>query len=276
MHVCFCTPQLPFPPEQGAAIRNYNLLRFLTRDHQVTLASITPLGTAIPEELRSLCDRVIVGPAEPRPVPLRLAQQLRVQPDLALRVRSPRLSRMLARLAEQAPWDVVQVEGLEMLPNVSNLPARRLVLDEHNAEFMLQRSAARSDAALRRWTPALYSLVQTIKLAAFEGRACRRADAVTAVSDQDATALRRIAPTATIDVVPNGVDTARYCPNETESANASAPPVLLFTGKMDFRPNVEGIIWFARQVLPRIWTTAPDTRLTIFGMNPTHEVRILA
>ena len=276
MRICMLTPQLPYPPEQGAAMRNYHLLRHAARHHTVTLVAYGEATQPVPEALSSLCDQVILRQPLPRSYARRLAEQIRPAPDLALRLRSRAAPRQLEPPGGSTTWDVVQVEGLEMMPLARQFPAHRLLLDEHNAEYVLQQSASRADVARGRLLPALYSLVQTAKLIRYEGSACAEADVVTAVSVNDAQALRHLTPSARIEVVPNGVDTARYQPDVSAEGNTAGPPTLIFAGKMDFRPNVDATLWLAYHVLPRIWLRRPDVRFTIFGMLPPVQLQVLA
>jgi glycosyltransferase involved in cell wall biosynthesis len=89
---------------------------------------------------------------------------------------------------------------------------------------------------------------------------------VLAVSAADAAALRELVPDLPVTVVPNGIDTTTYKP--TEQAGETEPRTLVFTGTMDFRPNVDAVLWFARQVLPRVREQAPDARFLIVGQRP--------
>jgi glycosyltransferase involved in cell wall biosynthesis len=176
--------------------------------------------------------------------------------------------------------DIVQIEGLEMAPY--GLAARRLtdgcgprlVYDAHNAEWVLQDRAWRTDLGRPRlWHGALYSLAQTWKLRRFERRLLGAADATVAVSARDAEALREVAPGAAIAVVPNGVDTDAY--RQADPA-AVDPALVVFTGKMDFRPNIDAMAWFCREVWPRVRAGRPEARLAIVGRDPAPRVRALA
>jgi glycosyltransferase involved in cell wall biosynthesis len=74
-------------------------------------------------------------------------------------------------------------------------------------------------------------------------------------------------PGSTIAVVPNGVDIADYA-SFAAPDDLLAPGSLVFTGKMDFRPNVDAVVWFARRVLPLIQQSVPDTQFYIVGQRP--------
>jgi len=91
-------------------------------------------------------------------------------------------------------------------------------------------------------------------------------DVVAAVSDRDADALRRIVPGLEVHVIPNGVDLAYYA---LGTVDGFLPPnSLVFTGTMDFRPNVDAVLWFADRVLPLIRQCLPDVQFYIVGQRP--------
>jgi glycosyltransferase involved in cell wall biosynthesis len=214
---------------------------------------------------------------------------------MALRLPSPAFRALLADWLTVMHYDVVQVEGIEMAQYGLGVPGpdeRRmtdderssldfrprslLVFDDHNAEYVLQQRAFETDVRLPgRWVGALYSLIQWQKLRRYEACACRVADRVIAVSEADADALRRLVPGLPVTVVPNGVDLDYY----SATSNLQPPTSnfeLVFTGKMDFRPNVDAVVWFCGQVLPRIWRIAPEVRFVIAGRDPSRRVQALA
>jgi sugar transferase (PEP-CTERM/EpsH1 system associated) len=268
---------LPYPPQQGTAIRNYNLMRQVAAEHEVHLLSLAEgAGQADPlGPLREMCASLDTVPVPSRSNLDRLQTTLTSpQPDMHHRLFShPFHQKLQSALATVRP-DVVQIEGLEMaqygLPSGQSSGHRPplLVFDDHNAEYLLQKRIFQSDSRRpRRWPGALYSLIQWQKLRRYESLACRRADRVVACSDADAEALRHLAPGLSPIVVPNGVDTALYRPDVVPPVPLSNP-ALVFTGKMDFRPNVDAVLWFATQVLPIIRQESPQVHLYIVGKNP--------
>lgn len=102
---------------------------------------------------------------------------------------------------------------------------------------------------------------QLAKLRRFEREACQRADHVLACSPDDARDLVALAPQARVSVIPNGVDVERC----RATRNAPEPAHLIFVGQMSWFPNLDGMQWFLRDVLPRILTVRPDVRLSIVG-----------
>jgi glycosyltransferase involved in cell wall biosynthesis len=155
--------------------------------------------------------------------------------------------------------------------------APRLIFDVHNAAYLLQRRACLTDLRVpRRWIAAAYSWVQWRKLAAYERQVCRAADRVIAVSEADRDALLRLIPGAEITVVPNGVDLAFLSPGVVPPLPGLQAPALVFTGKMDYRPNVDAVLWFVEAVLPLITAQAPAAHLYVVGQQPHARLAGLA
>jgi len=196
---------------------------------------------------------------------------------MAWRLASPHFAQALALWLAEEPFDVVQVEGIELARYL--WPDRQhpsptgthplTVFDDHNAEYVLQKRAFLTDIQHpRRWVAALYSLVQWLRLRRFERQVCQRADRLIAVSEADARALIALDPALKPVLVPNGVDLTTYHPNVAPHPGLSHP-ALVFTGKMDFRPNVDAVLWFSHEVLPRLWTRIPEAHFYIVGQSPS-------
>lgn len=275
MKILFLTPQLPYPPRQGTALRNFHLLQGVAQRHQVSLLSfLEPGQTADPAAwgpLPDLCQQIATVPVAPRAHWQRLLDLLRSpQPDMALRLWSQPFADRLARWLEEKAFDVVQIEGIELAPYLSLLeaePPRPLrIFDDHNAEYLLQKRAFQTDLGNpRRWHAAAYSLVQWRRLQRFERDVCRRADRVIAVSEADRAALRKLIPGLEVSVIPNCIDTTTYA----RQADPTVPSfTLLFTGKMDFRPNIDAALWFGREIWPLVKRARPEATWGIVGKSP--------
>jgi glycosyltransferase involved in cell wall biosynthesis len=198
------------------------------------------------------------------------------QPDLVRRLWSDELVERLARLLRAQSFDLVQIEGLEMYAfweSVATSLARGpvVILDAHNAEYVLQEGAWRASLARRDWVAAAYSLVQARRLRRYERLVCQSAGGVVAVSREDEAALLALAPRLNSAVVPNGVDTRHYHPSLVEPDGTSA----LFIGKLDYRPNVDAVEWLATDVWPLVLEAQPRAKLFVVGRDPLPRVRQL-
>lgn len=285
MRLLFLTPQLPYPPHQGTTLRNFNILSQLAPRHEIHLLTLGAPDELNDSPLNELCARIEIAPSPVRTTAQRAFETFfHPQPDMARRLHSPALSAKLAALLNENRYDVAQIEGIEMasawLDAANTLPARRpstVVFDDHNAEWTLQKTAYDTDRANPgRLHAALYSWIQFNKLKRFERTVCLASDAVVAVSPQDADAIASLDPRIKPVVIPNGVDCELYVPSfEGVCAKPHAELSVVFTGKMDFRPNVDACLWFANEVLPLLRAAVPLAHVSFVGQKPSPAVLAL-
>jgi len=278
---------LPYPPRQGTTIRNYNLIAQLAQRHTVDLLTFLAPSEQLDATnvLHTLCRRVEAIQQPTRSIKARALDTLRSPlPDMALRLEDAIMHQRVRTWLTERQYDVVQIEGIEMAQYGTHALATgaKLIFDDHNCEYLLQQRAAFTDLRQpRRWVAALYSLMQWAKLRRYERQICQRVHAVVAVSEADRIALLDITPSSSITVVPNGIDLAAYPDAAIDNATIddatlpSLPHKLVFTGKMDYRPNIDAVLWFGQQVLPRIQAQIPDVLFQIVGMNPHRRLDIL-
>jgi glycosyltransferase involved in cell wall biosynthesis len=274
MKILILTPQLPYPPEQGTSLRNYHIIRGLAERHEVTLLSFLeenqtddPAATA---PLQALCQRIETVAVPQRSLAKRLWQLGSGRlPDMAHRLNSAIFEIALRRLLAETQFDVVQVEGIELARYMKIIRVAskvKLVFDDHNAETELQHRNFLTDLYQpSRWLAAAYSWVQVGRLRRFERWACETADAVVTVSDTDKNHLQFLLANrqSPIFVIPNSIDVQAY-----QKAVVPESYDLVFSGKMDYRPNVDAVLWFAEAVWPLICKKQPSTTWAIVGQKP--------
>ncbi len=284
----FLTPQLPSPTRQGAAIRNWNLMVELAKTYQIDLLTFADPGEedlAPPQGAAAVPWQRLVRVPTPRRTVLRRLKVLLTtpHPDMADRLWSAPYLRQLSALLARERYDIVQAEGIELaryllliaryrLPDYNPL----LVFDDHNAEWLLQRRAAWIDLRRpRRWSLALYSAVQQRRLRRFEARTLEAADLTVCVSPADAATLQPLAPARPLIVAPNGADTAYYSPARIPRERPRFD--VIFSGTLDYRPNIDAVVWFVTEVWPIVTRRPADRRgrtprLALIGRNPPQEV----
>ena len=282
MRILFLTSEFPYPPFAGAPLRNFGLIEGVARQHEVWLLSFSSslLRESASTPLHQVCRTVQIVPGPQRGLAERLRDlALSGQADLARRYVAPGFEAALRAWLTEQRFDAVQIENLEMaiyLPLIRELqPEARIVYDAHNAEYALQQRIYEAERRSVTHLPgALYSRIQADRVRAFERGVCAAVDAVVAVSDTDADLLRALGSGTPVTVVPNGIATALYETPAPEPIELTGP-ALVFTGKMDYRPNVDAALWFAAEILPQIRDSLPLAHFYVVGQSPHPRLDVL-
>src|SRR5579871_923174 len=183
------------------------------------------------------------------------------------RYRSEGMRRQIETLVRAEKFDSVVCDFLFPAPNMPDLSSA--VLFQHNVEALIwKRQFDTATNPLHRF----YYQSQYRRMLGYEGHACREAKSVIAVSEQDARTMRSIYGVSRISAVPTGVDLDYFTPDERPAPKAD----LVFTGSMDWVPNIDGIQWFVEEVLPLIRKKRPECSLVIAGRRPTADIERLA
>lgn len=294
MKILFLTPQLPFPPDKGATIRTFALMKGLAqRGHQIHLLSFinSEEDESWLPHMRPYYAGVSTVVAPRRSKLTRLCTLIfSTLPDMAWRLPSAAFADKLGDLLGRESFDIVQAESIEMaqyalLALGQRRPGEKkpvVIFDDLNAEYILQKRAFDIDRrSPRKWHKALYSWVQWQRLRAYETHVSRCVDEVIAVSEADAASIAALDGSITIRVIPNGVDCMFFSPNAQPAAYPAPTKIkhmasLVFTGTMDFRPNIDAVVWFCKDILPLIKRDVFHVHFYIVGKNPPAEVQALA
>jgi len=165
LDVLLLVPQLPYPPHQGTSLRNFNIIRGIAGRHRVHLLAVVeaqPAGVTVlpdvPEPLAELVARVELAVVPPRTRVERVRRLLTDRrPDMAHRIYGPAYEQALERLLRAQPFNIVQVEGIELAPALDVIqrlqPQAGVVFDDHNAEAALQARASRPTCGSRAAGP---------------------------------------------------------------------------------------------------------------------------
>jgi polysaccharide biosynthesis protein PslH len=261
------------------------MLRHLAEGHEVTLVSFVR-GDDSPdavEHLRSICRAVYTVPMRRSAWRNLIAGGkglLTGLPIVIVRDEIEEMQMLVRRLGSSNTFDVVHADQLSM--SAYGLLAARegalpSLLDEHNAIYVL---AQRMIPDERNWARRAVMAREAKALARYEARTCQAYDAVLTVTSEDREHLlslyppeQRAALSEKITVVPISVD-----PDETRAVThrPGDAPTILHVGTMFWPPNVAGVIWFAREVLPIIRQRLPEARFVVVGKAPPPEVQGLA
>ena len=280
MKILWLNAGLLLPLDKGGKLRTWHLMRHLARHHDITyLCFAEPTQTAEDRDgMREVCSILESVPRTDAP-----KGTWRFYADAARYVVDP-LPYAVAKYRSQpyaarVKWllDQGQFDALvcDFLPPAVNLPPSLgipSVLFTHNVEAEIWRRHA--ETATNPLSRALMTQ-QWQRMLAFEREALTRFDVVLAVSAADGDTFQRLYPGALrhpVHVVQTGVDTAYFTP----SPGAERPAHMVFTGSMDWLPNEDGMLFFVRDILPRIRAAEPNATLSVIGRAPTPAVRRLA
>lgn len=270
--------RIPYPPNKGDKIRSYHLLRFLAERHDVHLGAFVddPADFAHAETLRQWCRDVHLerlGPVQSR---LRMVPALFTgAPFSVAAYRSPSMRRWVD--------DTVRATGARHFVGFSAATAQYAGRMPPGAHRVLDMVDVDSDKwrqyGARKRGPAGWLYRREARcLLACERSAARNHDAVTLVSPAEADLFRQLAPESAerVSAVSNGVDCEYFAPAEHYvDPFDHAGPSLVFTGAMDYWPNIDAVTWFADEILPRIRERLPDAVFHIVGARPAPAVEAL-
>lgn len=272
MRILVLSPWLPYPPEFGSSIRTYQLIKNLARHHRVSLLTYAkPDQEANLAVLRDICETVYTV-APPRNENKReekrsaqLATLFSLSSFQSRSAYSPAMQAAIDSVLAEQDFDIVQVESSHM--GVFRIKTSgRIVLNEHNVEYELLYRTHCSERSLPR---KLYNGLEFLKFRAEEQQTWRRVDACLLTSQREEEIVRRTLPHKPMTVVPNGVDIDNFKASHQEEVD---PNSIVFTGLMTYRPNIDGAVFFIKEVLPHIWKVRPSAVFTIVGQGASEEV----
>ncbi len=278
MNILLLTPDIPYPTASGAAIRNYGIIRGLvSAGHKLTvLTFVQGEVDKTTNPLYTICDHVYTANLPTRTKSERIQNLVTsTKADIEYRLQSDDFEKQLINLLNNSTYDVIQFSGIELGCYVTTIhkhnTSAKVIYDALNAEAELQRVIYTIDRQNPKRLPiAIYSYIQAQRIKTFERDLCNSVDCVIAVSEEDKQFLSEYLG-APIYVMSNGIFVDDYiAPDDQPSRHHNE---LVYTGKMDYRPNVDAIEWFAGSILPTIQERLPDTILTIVGRNPHPRIQ---
>jgi len=273
MRILFLSSYFCLPPATGSRIRTLHLLKALASAHDVTYVAFADdqrQRDSI-EEAKSLCASLKVVFRPHRYSTLKLLKGLAGStPFTILNFQHPEMARIAAEEQSRGAYSLVHAEGIFMAQYVHFDTARPAVLSTHNIEStIMKRFIDATPDPLKR----LYARITHRKLLRYEAQMMPRFDRTLVVSREEQQLAAAMAPSTQVVVVSNGVDTQYFRPDPTV---AEEPATLVFSGLMDSRSNVDGVLHFVREILPRVRREVPAVKLRVLGQRPAPAVQALA
>jgi sugar transferase (PEP-CTERM/EpsH1 system associated) len=279
--------RMPFPPNKGDKIRAYHVLTHLAQRHDVSLACLIddPADLKHVETLRSQVGQLAVGRIDGRLRRLASARSLlRRRSVTVTHFHVAALQAQIDAWIDHAPFDGVMCSSAATAEYVfaSRHRGGRLshavkamdLIDVDSAKWAQYARGASP------WSSWIYRH-EAKWLGAYEQHILSEFDRTFLVSPAEAEMLGDVQRDGRVGAFSNGVDLDYFRPGAGK-ASAQAPieagsrPLIVFTGVMDYRPNVEGVEWFARKVFPMVRARLPEACFAIVGSRPNRQVQVLA
>lgn len=279
--ILFIAHRVPYPPDRGDKIRSYHELRHLAKIAPVHLAALAddPRDLGHDEALRALTASHCVRPRTKSRPRAAIEGVLRSEPLSVTLFRDAVLHNYVRRVLATRPVGAVFVFSGNMAAYVpAKLPESvRFVMDFCDADSRKFAAYGEQGSGPMAWINRREGRL----LGAMEVAVSRRADASLFISAAEAEVFAAMGgDTDRLAVIGNGVDMAHFDADQRYPVPARLVGVpgskIVFTGQMDYRPNIEAVTAFAAQTLPLIRAACPAAHFLIVGRNPAEAVQSLA
>lgn len=269
MKILMLTPYLPYPLLSGGQIRTYNLLKNLSKHHEITLFALIKddKEREYIKHLETICAQVKVfkrtqNPWAPRNI---LLAGITPYPFLVTR-NLPYNMRSQIKTELGKDYDLIHAETFYMMPNIpkTHIP---ILLVEQTIEYLGYEYYARNS---KYWflKPLLYLDIAKIKY--WEKYFWRKAERLVTMSDEDRNEIKKeLQEDVRVDVVANGVDSSRF--SQTPK-RLPRQPTVLFVGTFKWLPNIDAVKYLVNDLWPGIKSQVPQAKLWIVGHSPTKEI----
>ena len=270
MRILYVCHRFPYPPKRGGKIRPFNMIRHLSRSHEVTVCSLSRSDTESAEAqgIAPFCAEFHLAQVNDRVQMLRMIASLPTPITAsASYFHSARLARTINRLLAESRFDLIFVHCSSAAHYVRNVRGVPKILDfgDMDSQKWLEYAQYKPFplSAGYRW--------EGMRLHAEERQLARRFDFCTATTRAEWETLKELAVDTPNDWFPNGVDSEFFAP----AVAAYDADTIVFVGRMDYYPNQQSMFDFCANVLPRLRAQRPTVKLQIVGADPSPAVRRL-
>jgi polysaccharide biosynthesis protein PslH len=268
--ILFVCHRLPYPPRRGGKIRPFNIIKHFTEaGHAVSVASLARSAAEAVEgeDLARYCAERIVEQIGAPQAMLRMVSRLPTPtPSSMGYFFSPQLKRKIDALVARESFDLIMVHCSSVAPYVSAVPVPKILDfgDMDSQKWLLYAGHKPFPLSTGYW-------LEGRKLERAEKTLARQFDLCTCTTRAELDTLQSYATGVRTDWFPNGVDAEYFHP---AAAEYDAERVC-FVGRMDYFPNQQAVLWFAREVLPLIQARRPRTEFSVVGAAPSGAILAL-
>ena len=278
-NLLFLMQRLPYPLIKGEKIRNWHILNYLTKWYDVHFGCLIddPADNQHIETVRALCKDMYTAPLNRDRAKFACATGLLTNEPLSVTFfRDRGLRRWVERVMTEVKPEMTFVNSSNMAPYILDLPptgTRIVELGDVDSEKFLSYSET------SRFPMNLVYRREWRQVRRLERRVALECDQSILVTETEARLFRAHVPEAAAKIrgISCGVDHRYFSPAHSFPAPFDpATPTFVFTGTMDYRPNIDAAVWFAETILPIVRQSLPAAAFQIVGGNPADEVKRLA
>lgn len=264
MKVLMLTPYLPFPPSSGGQVRSFNLIKHLSKTHEITLFSLIKSDEErkFVGELKKYCKEVFVFSRSRTPWTLRniLLTGFGPFPFLVIRNLSSKQKKAVKEELKKHRYDLIHAETFYVMPHIPETKVP-ILLVEQTIEYLVYKHFVQG---LKNPIMRVLFNIDVAKLRFWEKLYWGKADGVVAVSEADKKEMLKLAPGLDVGLVPNGVNLDFFRVKKTFS---DENPKILFVANFKWLQNVEAAELLIREVFPFVLKGFPSAKLWIVGQH---------
>jgi glycosyltransferase involved in cell wall biosynthesis len=273
MNLLFLSKRFLYPIDTGGKIRTAKILEKLKEIFDITLVSNveTTVDGIYINDIERLCKRFVgVEWKERRKRNIFFYVKIFIKsfskyPISVVNDKNRDIKYVIYNMIMKEKYDILVCDFLQSSINIENINGIKKILFHHNIEnIVMKRHYEKSKTYIER----IFWLIQWKKMQKYERKLCKKFDGIIAVSDIDKNTLEKEFRARNVFSIPTGIDTAYFHPQERIVEKNS----LVFTGSMDWLPNEDAILFFARDILGEIKSQIPDVKLTVVGRNPSRHL----
>jgi sugar transferase (PEP-CTERM/EpsH1 system associated) len=273
MKILYLAHRLPYPPNKGEKIRAFHQIQQLAKRHTIHLCSFVDDPDDLPyiPALRKHCASVeVVYRSNTSSLLLATAALLRRRPlSVSLFYRKAFAKKILEKLAT-VRFDCLFVSSSSMAQYSCLAPELPKVIDFIDVDCEKWRLYAQYHS----FPLAMIYRLEAKRLAKYEEQAAHIFDHCILISEEERRLFQERVAGRPVSVISNGVDLEYFAPHGFDFLRVSHPSIV-FTGAMDYFPNVDAVQYFCQQVFPLVRQSAPKAQFYIVGRNPIRQVKAL-
>lgn len=264
------TPYLPYPLVSGGQIRTYNLLKHLSKHHDITLFALIKDEKEkknLPE-LKKYCSHIKLFKRTEKLWALRniLLAGLTPYPFLVTRNWPLSMKSAVRKELESGNYDLIHAETFYMMPNIppTNIPT---ILVEQTIEYVVFQDYTKKSSKFIR--PLLNIDVKKIKY--WEKYFWKKSDMLITMSEEDKQFIQaELGEKLKIKIVANGVDLEYFAKTKKQLPKE---PTVLFVGTFKWLPNKDAVDLIVEKIWPKVIKEIPNAKLKIVGFSPTEKIK---